>query len=52
MRRVVRGVSRVFRGEKASGDLSETAGDYWQFRAREAGIPTNSSDITVPRSLA
>jgi excinuclease ABC subunit C len=38
MRRVVRGVSRVFRGEKASGDLSETAGDYWQFRAREAGI--------------
>ena len=39
MRRVVRGVSRVVRGEKASGDLSETAGDYWQFRAREAGIP-------------
>ena len=38
MRRIVRGVSRVFRGEKASGDLSETAGDYWQFRAREAGI--------------
>jgi hypothetical protein len=38
MRRVVRGVSRVVRGEKASGDLSETAGDYWQFRAREAGI--------------
>ena len=41
MRRVVRGVSRVFRGEKASGDLSETAGDYWQFRAREAGITEN-----------
>ena len=38
MRRVVRGVSRVFRGEKAAPDLSETAGDYWQFRAREAGI--------------
>ena len=38
MRRVVRGVSRVFRGEKPSGDLSETAGDYWKFRAREAGI--------------
>jgi len=38
MRRVVRGVSRVFRGERATGDLSETAGDYWQFRAREAGI--------------
>jgi excinuclease UvrABC nuclease subunit len=41
MRRVVRGVSRVFRGEKASGDLSETAGDYWKFRAREARITEN-----------
>jgi len=38
MRRVVRGVSRVFRGEKAAGDLSDTAGDYWRFRAGEAGI--------------
>jgi excinuclease ABC subunit C len=38
MRRVVRGVSRVFRGEKPAADLSETAGDYWKFRAREAGI--------------
>jgi excinuclease ABC subunit C len=38
MRRVVRGVSRVFRGEKPSGDLSETAGDYWRFRAGEAGL--------------
>jgi hypothetical protein len=38
MRRVVRGLSRVFRGEKPAGDLSETAGDYWKFRAREAGL--------------
>jgi excinuclease ABC subunit C len=38
MRRVVRGVSRVFRGEKPAGDLSETAGDYWKFRAGEAGL--------------
>ena len=38
MRRVVRGVSRVFKGEKPVGDLSETAGDYWRFRAHEAGI--------------
>jgi hypothetical protein len=38
MRRVVRGVSRVFRGERPAGDLSETAGDYWKFRAGEAGI--------------
>lgn len=41
MRRVVRGVSRVFRGEKPAADLSETAGDYWKFRAREAGITEN-----------
>jgi len=38
MRRVVRGISRVFKGEKPSGELSETAGDYWKFRAGEAGI--------------
>ncbi len=38
MRRVVRGVSRVFKGEKPAGDLSETAGDYWRFRALEGGI--------------
>ncbi len=38
MRRVVRGVSRVFRGEKPAGDLSDTAGDYWRFRAGEAGL--------------
>ena len=38
MRRVVRGVSRVFKGEKPQGDLSETAGDYWAFRAKEIGL--------------
>lgn len=38
MRRVVRAVGRVFKGEKPVGDLSETAGDYWTFRAREAGL--------------
>ena len=38
MRRVVRGVSRVFKGEKPAGDLSETAGDYWKFRALEGGV--------------
>jgi hypothetical protein len=38
MRRVVRAVGRVFKGEKPTGDLSETAGDYWTFRAREAGL--------------
>jgi excinuclease UvrABC nuclease subunit len=38
MRRVVRAARRVFNGEKPSGDLSETAGDYWRFRGKEAGI--------------
>jgi excinuclease ABC subunit C len=41
MRRVVRGVSRVFKGEKAAGDLSETAGEYWKFRAMEGGVKPN-----------
>jgi excinuclease UvrABC nuclease subunit len=41
MRRVVRGVSRVFKGEKPAGDLSETAGDYWRFRAAEGGVKPN-----------
>jgi excinuclease UvrABC nuclease subunit len=35
MRRIVRGVSRVFKGEKPQGDLSETAGEYWRFRFGE-----------------
>ena len=35
MRRIVRGVSRVFRGDKPEADLSETARDYWVNRARE-----------------
>ena len=38
MRRIVRAVGRVFKGEKAAGDLSETAGDYWAFRGKEAGL--------------
>ena len=38
MRRVVRGVSRVFKGEKPAGDLSETAGEYWRYRAMEGGV--------------
>ena len=37
-RRVVRAVGRVYKGEKPTGDLSETAGDYWAFRAKEAGL--------------
>ncbi|MGZ4787532.1 MAG: hypothetical protein ACXVZV_00980 [Terriglobales bacterium] len=33
-RRIVRGVSRVFKGEKEVPDLSESAKDYWLFRAK------------------
>ena len=42
-RRLVRGVSRVYKGEKPQGDLSETAGDYWRFRAAEGGVPERPS---------
>ncbi len=38
MRRIVRGISRVFRGEKPASDLSESARDYWVNRGKEAGI--------------
>ena len=40
MRRVVRGVSRVFKGEKPAGDLSETMGDYWINRGRASEMGT------------
>ena len=43
-RRLVRGVSRVYKGEKPQGDLSETAGDYWRFRALEGGVPDRPSE--------
>ena len=33
-RRIVRGVTRVFKGEKEAPDLSESAKDYWIFRAK------------------
>ena len=42
-RRLVRGVSRVYKGEKPQGDLNETAGDYWRFRAAEGGVPDRPS---------
>ena len=34
LRRVVRGVGRVFRGEKETPELSETARDYWVNRGK------------------
>ena len=33
-RRIVRGITRVFKGEKEAPDLSESAKDYWLFRAK------------------
>jgi excinuclease ABC subunit C len=38
MRRIVRGISRVFRGEKPAADLNETAREYWINRGREAEL--------------
>jgi excinuclease UvrABC nuclease subunit len=35
MRRIVRGVSRVYKGETPQADLSETARDYWVNRGKE-----------------
>jgi excinuclease ABC subunit C len=43
-RRLVRGVSRVYKGEKPQGDYSETAGDYWRFRALEGGVADRPSE--------
>lgn len=40
MRRIVRGVSRVFKGEKPTGDLSETSRDYWVNRGRASEMGT------------
>ena len=40
MRRVVRGVSRVFKGERPIGDLSETTRDYWVNRGRASEMGT------------
>lgn len=40
MRRVVRGVSRVFKGEKPAADLSETTRDYWVNRGRASEMGT------------
>lgn len=36
MRRIVRGVSRVYKGEKPQADLSATAREYWIMRGKEA----------------
>lgn len=40
MRRVVRGVSRVYKGEAPLPDLTEVAKDYWINRGKEAEKPS------------
>jgi len=45
LRRVVRGLSRVFRGEEPAAELSETARDYWVNRGRAAEL--NPEDYNV-----
>jgi excinuclease UvrABC nuclease subunit len=44
-RRIVRGVSRVFRGEKPAADLSESTRDYWVNRGKAAQL--NPEDYNV-----
>ena len=41
MRRIVRGISRVMKGEAAQPELTEMARDYWVNRGREAEIKTD-----------
>jgi excinuclease UvrABC nuclease subunit len=44
-RRVVRGVSRVYRGEKASPDLTEVARDYWINRGKAATLNPENYNV-------
>ncbi len=44
-RRIVRGVSRVFRGEKPAADLSESSRDYWLNRGRAAQLNPENYNI-------
>ena len=43
LRRIVRGIARVFRGEQPAPDLSESARDYWVNRGKEAERKQESS---------
>jgi hypothetical protein len=38
MRRIVRGISRVLKGEPPQPDLTEMARDYWINRGKQAEI--------------
>jgi len=45
LRRVVRGISRVFRGEPSAGEPSETAHDYWINRGRAAQLNPDNYNL-------
>jgi excinuclease ABC subunit C len=45
MRRIVRGISRVFRGKKAIGDLSETTRDYWINRGKASQLNPENYNV-------
>ena len=45
LRRVVRGISRVFRGEAAAGEPSETAHDYWINRGRASQLNPDNYNL-------
>ena len=44
-RRIVRGISRVFRGEKPAGDVDETTRDYWINRGRAAELNPDNYNV-------
>ncbi len=45
LRRIVRGISRVFRGESPAGEPSETAHDYWVNRGRAAQLNPDNYNV-------
>jgi excinuclease ABC subunit C len=45
MRRVIRGISRVFRGEKATAELSDTARDYWINRGKASKLNPDNYNV-------
>jgi excinuclease ABC subunit C len=45
LRRIVRGLSRVFRGEKPSGELNETTRDYWVNRGKAAVLNPDNYNV-------
>ena len=45
LRRIVRAISRVFRGERPAGELSETARDYWVNRGKAAELNPDNYNV-------